>query len=64
LSLVFGGLLVSLGGSFFVGAAVGLFISRVCFFPKNLNSAFPSFSIPLTQPSIIAGVAAISTANG
>lgn len=46
-----------------MGAAVGLFMSRVCFLPNTLNSAFPSFSMPLTQPSMIAGVAAISTAK-
>jgi hypothetical protein len=42
---------------------VGLFIDKVCFLPKTLNSAEPSFSIPLTQPSMIAGVAAISMAS-
>ena len=43
-----------------LGLSVGLFMFSVCFLPKTLNSAFPSFSIPLTQPSMMAGVAAIS----
>ena len=36
---------------------------RLCSFPNTLNSAFPSFSIPFTHPSIIAGVRASSTAS-
>lgn len=41
-----------------------VFVSKVrlLFFPNTLNSAFPSFSIPLTQRRISAGVAAISAA--
>lgn len=44
-----------------VGFVLGVSIERDCFLPKTLNSALPSFSIPFTQPWIIAGVAAIST---
>jgi hypothetical protein len=33
---------------------------NVCFLPKILNSALPSFSIPFTQAWIRAGVAASS----
>lgn len=46
-----------------VGFVFGSSRLRVCFLPKTLNSALPSFSIPLTHPSIMAGVAAISTAS-
>jgi hypothetical protein len=33
---------------------------NVCFFPKILNSALPSFSMPFTQAWMRAGVAASS----
>lgn len=36
-------------------------VSKVCFLPKTLNTALPSFSIPLTHSCISARVAAIST---
>ena len=43
-----------------VGFVLGSLRLRVCFLSKTLNSALPSFSMSLTHPSMIAGVAAIS----